>query len=57
MYRVAGSISIPSKAWPIIVLIFFVFLAPGASFILNVTTALIAYACKLVIYWKIGSKL
>ncbi|KAI7889090.1 uncharacterized protein EV154DRAFT_515765 [Mucor mucedo] len=40
---IAGSIRIPNKAWPVIVLIFFVFLAPGLSFILNFTSALIAF--------------
>ncbi|KAI8091503.1 hypothetical protein BDF21DRAFT_409558 [Thamnidium elegans] len=40
---IAGSIRIPNKVWPVIVLVFFVFLAPGASFILNLSAALLGF--------------
>lgn len=39
---IAGVISIPNKVWPAIVLVFFVILAPGSSFILNLSSAFFA---------------
>jgi hypothetical protein len=44
--RIAGAIQIPNKVWPAIVLLFFVILAPGSSFILNLSSACFAILCK-----------
>ncbi|RCH80141.1 hypothetical protein CU097_003366, partial [Rhizopus azygosporus] len=43
-----GSIRIPNKVMPMLALLFFVFLVPDSSFLLNLISAVIGYLCKFV---------
>ncbi|CEI94664.1 hypothetical protein RMCBS344292_08869 [Rhizopus microsporus] len=43
-----GSIRIPNKVMPMLALLFFVFLIPDSSFLLNLISAVIGYLCKFV---------
>ncbi|CEG67470.1 hypothetical protein RMATCC62417_03896 [Rhizopus microsporus] len=43
-----GSIRIPNKVMPMLALLFFIFLVPDSSFLLNLISAVIGYLCKFV---------
>lgn len=56
-YRIAGAIRVPRRYWPLFVFIFFIFLVPDSSFLLNIMAAIAGLLCMCASLFLILQKL